>query len=155
MFYLVNQEIFLSFFFSSFKWVGLDDCRALLGSVSDHCAKKAKCPVLIVKRPKNWVWLFLFTRNTMNKFFFFFFALILFIVCSFSRKLPCACIKLFDLGQVLLLYVLLIFFFLMYWQFSLANASFCLRFVLVWFILFVLVTLIIIKKKKNCCVPFH
>ncbi|RWR95210.1 universal stress protein PHOS32-like protein [Cinnamomum micranthum f. kanehirae] len=27
--------------------------RALLGSVSDECAKKVKCPVLIVKRPKN------------------------------------------------------------------------------------------------------
>ncbi|XP_058083585.1 universal stress protein PHOS32 [Magnolia sinica] len=27
--------------------------RALLGSVSDHCAKKVKCPVLVIKRPKN------------------------------------------------------------------------------------------------------
>lgn len=27
--------------------------RALLGSVSDHCARNAKCPVLIVKRPAN------------------------------------------------------------------------------------------------------
>ncbi|KAK9086318.1 hypothetical protein Syun_028712 [Stephania yunnanensis] len=27
--------------------------RALLGSVSDHCSKKAKCPVLIVKCPNN------------------------------------------------------------------------------------------------------
>ncbi|KAK9084321.1 hypothetical protein Scep_030792 [Stephania cephalantha] len=27
--------------------------RALLGSVSDHCSKKVKCPVLIVKRPNN------------------------------------------------------------------------------------------------------
>ncbi|MQM23500.1 hypothetical protein Taro_056565 [Colocasia esculenta] len=27
--------------------------RALLGSVSDYCARKAKCPVLIVKRPAN------------------------------------------------------------------------------------------------------
>ncbi|CAN6469129.1 unnamed protein product [Victoria cruziana] len=27
--------------------------RAFLGSVSDHCAHKAKCPVLIVKRPKQ------------------------------------------------------------------------------------------------------
>lgn len=27
--------------------------RALLGSVSDHCSKHVKCPVLVVKRPKN------------------------------------------------------------------------------------------------------
>ncbi|XP_010259333.1 PREDICTED: universal stress protein PHOS32-like [Nelumbo nucifera] len=27
--------------------------RTVLGSVSDYCAKHAKCPVLIVKRPKN------------------------------------------------------------------------------------------------------
>ncbi|XP_058083431.1 universal stress protein A-like protein isoform X2 [Magnolia sinica] len=27
--------------------------RALLGSVSNHCAQNAKCPVLIVKRPKH------------------------------------------------------------------------------------------------------
>ncbi|KAL6968614.1 hypothetical protein U1Q18_034415 [Sarracenia purpurea var. burkii] len=27
--------------------------RALLGSVSDHCAKYVKCPLLVVKRPKN------------------------------------------------------------------------------------------------------
>ncbi|KAK9281247.1 hypothetical protein L1049_004143 [Liquidambar formosana] len=27
--------------------------RALLGSVSDHCAKNVKCPVVVVKRPKN------------------------------------------------------------------------------------------------------
>ncbi|XP_076903052.1 uncharacterized protein LOC143558006 [Bidens hawaiensis] len=27
--------------------------RALLGSVSNHCAQNCKCPVLIVKRPKN------------------------------------------------------------------------------------------------------
>lgn len=28
--------------------------RALLGSVSDHCARNAKCPVLIVKHRENW-----------------------------------------------------------------------------------------------------
>lgn len=28
-------------------------CRAFLGSVSNHCAQNIKCPVLIVKRPKN------------------------------------------------------------------------------------------------------
>ncbi|GAB2226448.1 hypothetical protein Droror1_Dr00022256 [Drosera rotundifolia] len=27
--------------------------RALLGSVSDHCAKNVKCPVVVVKHPKN------------------------------------------------------------------------------------------------------
>ncbi|KAF9618209.1 hypothetical protein IFM89_000678 [Coptis chinensis] len=27
--------------------------RAFLGSVSNHCAQKVKCPVLIVKRPKS------------------------------------------------------------------------------------------------------
>ncbi|XP_054794579.1 universal stress protein PHOS34-like [Prosopis cineraria] len=27
--------------------------RAFLGSVSNHCAQKAKCPVLIVKKPKS------------------------------------------------------------------------------------------------------
>ncbi|XP_076933045.1 universal stress protein PHOS32-like [Bidens hawaiensis] len=27
--------------------------RAFLGSVSNHCAQNCKCPVLIVKRPKN------------------------------------------------------------------------------------------------------
>ncbi|KAI7990292.1 Universal stress protein A-like protein [Camellia lanceoleosa] len=27
--------------------------RALLGSVSDHCAKHVKCPLVVVKRPKN------------------------------------------------------------------------------------------------------
>ncbi|GFY88373.1 adenine nucleotide alpha hydrolases-like superfamily protein [Actinidia rufa] len=27
--------------------------RVLLGSVSDHCAKHIKCPLVIVKRPKN------------------------------------------------------------------------------------------------------
>ncbi|KAI8522607.1 hypothetical protein RHMOL_Rhmol13G0009000 [Rhododendron molle] len=27
--------------------------RALLGSVSDHCARHVKCPMLVVKRPKN------------------------------------------------------------------------------------------------------
>ncbi|KAK6941075.1 UspA [Dillenia turbinata] len=27
--------------------------RALLGSVSDYCSKHVKCPVLVVKRPKN------------------------------------------------------------------------------------------------------
>ncbi|KAJ3676079.1 hypothetical protein LUZ60_003491 [Juncus effusus] len=27
--------------------------RALLGSVSNHCAQNVKCPVLIVKRPKH------------------------------------------------------------------------------------------------------
>ncbi|XP_058083432.1 universal stress protein A-like protein [Magnolia sinica] len=27
--------------------------RALLGSVSNHCAQNAKCPVLIVKKPKH------------------------------------------------------------------------------------------------------
>ncbi|CAL5425912.1 unnamed protein product [Camellia sinensis] len=26
--------------------------RALLGSVSDHCAKHVKCPLVVVKRPK-------------------------------------------------------------------------------------------------------
>jgi len=26
-------------------------CRAILGSVSDHCAKHAECPVVIVKHP--------------------------------------------------------------------------------------------------------
>ncbi|KAK9050342.1 hypothetical protein SSX86_009531 [Deinandra increscens subsp. villosa] len=29
--------------------------RAFLGSVSNHCAQNSKCPVLIVKRPKNSV----------------------------------------------------------------------------------------------------
>lgn len=27
--------------------------RALLGSVSDHCAKHVKCPVVVVKRPRD------------------------------------------------------------------------------------------------------
>ncbi|KAJ9171736.1 hypothetical protein P3X46_015055 [Hevea brasiliensis] len=27
--------------------------RAILGSVSDHCAKHAKCPVVIVKQPEE------------------------------------------------------------------------------------------------------
>ena len=27
--------------------------RALLGSVSDHCAKTVKCPVVVIKRPIN------------------------------------------------------------------------------------------------------
>ncbi|KAK4282725.1 hypothetical protein QN277_014069 [Acacia crassicarpa] len=27
--------------------------RALLGSVSNHCAQNVKCPVLIVKKPKT------------------------------------------------------------------------------------------------------
>ncbi|KAF5936643.1 hypothetical protein HYC85_024149 [Camellia sinensis] len=27
--------------------------RVLLGSVSDHCAKHVKCPLVVVKRPKN------------------------------------------------------------------------------------------------------
>jgi hypothetical protein len=28
-------------------------CRALLGSVSDYCAKNVKCPVVIVKHPED------------------------------------------------------------------------------------------------------
>ncbi|KAL6978317.1 hypothetical protein U1Q18_019987 [Sarracenia purpurea var. burkii] len=28
--------------------------RALLGSVSNHCTKHAKCPLVVVKRPKNY-----------------------------------------------------------------------------------------------------
>jgi nucleotide-binding universal stress UspA family protein len=28
-------------------------CRAILGSVSDYCAHHAKCPILIVKPPKD------------------------------------------------------------------------------------------------------
>ena len=34
------------------RWV--EFCRTFLGSVSDYCVRHAKCPMVIVKLPKDW-----------------------------------------------------------------------------------------------------